>query len=108
MICSAPPGPFHLQVGRGHTCLDEVDRSQMLQLQSSGMNGQRRGCRCLIGHRQCLGYPVGRLSFLCGPWCTILLLLCFLVHRLMLPSDPVMIQPVLKLVEQREPCPAGA
>jgi hypothetical protein len=79
----------------------------MLQMQSSDKNGQSRGCRCLIGHRHCLGHPVVQLSFLCGVWFTILLLLCFLVHRLMLPSDPVMIQPVLKLIEEREPYPAG-
>ena len=97
MICSAPPGPFHLQVGRGHTCLDEVDRSQMFQLKSSDMNGQRF-----------FFLPVVRLSFPCGTWCTIFLLLCFLVPHLMISSDHVIIQPLLELIEQGEPYPADA
>jgi hypothetical protein len=80
----------------------------MFQLKSSDMNGQRCGCGCLIGHRHRLGHPVVRLSFPCGTWCTIFLLLCFLVPHLMISSDHVIIQPLLELIEQGEPYPADA
>jgi hypothetical protein len=80
----------------------------MFQLKSSDMNGQRCGCGCLIGHRHRPGHPVVRLSFPCGTWCTIFLLLCFLVPHLMISSDHVIIQPLLELIEQGEPYPADA